>query len=127
MNSLVSSLKLKLGEGAKRSELLSIEFPTLPSCAKVANASWQEEDDDGRIRFAGLVRSSPEFKGVESEGVAIEPKLSGEVARVLGLGWEEVEVVPSRARVPRTDALALARMTKGSLVNSQVMPLDVHF
>ena len=103
------------------SGLLKIEFPT-PSCAKAASASQQ--DGDGGIRMEVLERSSLGL-GVESGGVAIEPGLSGVTARVLGLVWGEV--VPVHPRVLRVVALTLARMANGSLVNSQGMPLAVHF
>ena len=65
--------------------------------------------------------SSP---GAESGGVAIEPELSSTAARVLGLVWGEV--APAHPRVLRVVALTFTRMVNESLVNSQVMFLDVH-
>lgn len=71
-----------------------------------------------------LSRSFPGFGG--ESGRAEGPEPSGEVARVLGLVPEEA-VVPARPRATRGAALPLDRIINGSLVNSQVMPLVVHF
>lgn len=63
--------------------------------------------------------SSPGFEGGSGGVIRSEP--SGVGARVLQ------EIVSARPRVLRPDVLPLDRMIVGSLVNSQVMPLAVHF